>query len=117
MTKIYTLATCTTSQRILKEIAPGPEFEMQNIKEEGITPEQLEELYQMAGSYEALFSKRALKYKEWGLNKMTLTEADYRRYILEEYTFLKRPVIVAGKEIFIGNAPKVVEAAKRAIQG
>ncbi|MDX2247807.1 MAG: ArsC/Spx/MgsR family protein [Bacteroidia bacterium] len=116
MTKIYTLANCTTSQRILKEIGPGPEFVFQNIKEDKITPEQLDELYRMVGSYEALFSKRALKYKDWGLNKMTLTEDDYRRYILEEYTFLKRPVIVSGKKIFIGNAPKVVEAAKKALK-
>ncbi|MEZ4827403.1 MAG: ArsC/Spx/MgsR family protein [Bacteroidia bacterium] len=117
MNKIYTLANCTTSQRILKDINPGPEFVFQNIKEENITPEQLDELYRMAGSYEALFSKRALKYKEWGLNKMDLSEEDYRRYILEEYTFLKRPVIINGEEIFIGNAPKVVEAAKKAISG
>ena len=57
----------------------------------------------MAGSYEALFSRRALKYKSLGLKDMNLGEKDYRKYILEEYTFLKRPVIINGKEIFIGS--------------
>jgi len=32
--------------------------------------------------------------------------------ILEEYTFLKRPVIVDGDTVFVGNAKKVVAAAK-----
>lgn len=114
-TKIYYLATCSTCAEILKTWNPKPDVVMQDIKTEAITPAQLEEMYKMAGSYEALFSRRALKYKEWGLAKMSLGEADYRRYILEEYTFLKRPVAIVGKEIFIGNTPKVVEAARVAL--
>jgi arsenate reductase len=67
---------------------------------------------ELAGSYEALFSRRALKYREWGLNEKQLSEKEYRQYILDEYTFLKRPVVINGKDIFIGNAPKIVAAAK-----
>jgi len=66
----------------------------------------------LAGSYEALFSRVAMKYRSMGLNEMELTEKDYRKYILEEYTFLKRPVVVNEDKIFIGNSKKVVEAAK-----
>jgi arsenate reductase len=51
----------------------------------------------------------ALKYKT--LDPKPATEAEYKKLILEEYTFLKRPVIVSGKAIFIGNAKKTVEAA------
>ena len=69
------------------------------------------------GSYEALFSKRAMKYKSMGLNEMNLTEEDYKKYILEEYTFLKRPFIILGDQVFIGNAAKTVEAAKQAYHG
>ena len=85
-------------------------FTLQDIKTEPITAKQLDELKKMAGSYEALFSKVALKYRSLGLNEMTLTEKDFRKYILQEYTFLKRPVIVMDKAIFIGNAPKTVKA-------
>lgn len=110
MRKIYHLATCGTCQRILKEITKLKSFELQDIKTEAITPAQLDEMKKLAGSYEALFSRIALKYRSLGLNNMALTEKDYRKYILQEYTFLKRPVMIVGKEIFIGNAPKVTAA-------
>ena len=108
--KIYHLANCGTCQRILKEVPKLKRFALQDIKTEAITPAQLDALKKMTGSYEALFSKIALKYRSLGLNQMKLTEKDYRKYILEEYTFLKRPVMIAGKDIFIGNAPKVTAA-------
>lgn len=73
-------------------------------------------MHALAGSYEALFSRRALKYRELGLNEKTLSEKEYKKYILKEYTFLKRPVLIFNDEIFIGNAPKVVAAAKAFLQ-
>jgi arsenate reductase len=116
MKKIYHLGNCTTCQRILKELNPGKEFVSQEIKTERITPVQLDEMKSLAGSYESLFSRVALKYRSLGLNAMKLEEKDYRKYILEEYTFLKRPVIIIGKQIFIGNSPKNIAAAKAAMK-
>lgn len=116
MKKIYHLTHCTTCQRILKEVKPGKEFVLQDIKTEPITAEQLDEMAKMAGSYEALFSRIALKFRSWKLNEKTLSETDYRDYILKEYTFLKRPVFIIGKEIFIGNSPKNVQAVKNALK-
>jgi len=110
MKKIYHLANCTTCQRILKEVRPGKDFILQDIKSEPITEKQLDEMAKMAGSYEALFSRIALKYRSMGLNEKQLTEKDYRKYILQEYTFLKRPVFIIDKEIFIGNSPKNIAA-------
>lgn len=112
MFKIYHLGNCSTCQRILAELAPGPEVILQEIKSEPITEEQIEQMHSLAGSYESLFSRRAMKYRSMGLNEMELTEEDYRKYILEEYTFLKRPVMVFGDSIFIGNTKKTVAAAK-----
>lgn len=110
---MYHLANCTTCQAIIKETKMDKKgFEMQDIKTEKISPVQLEEMKRLAGSYEALFSRRAIKYKEMGLKDKKLTEDDYRRLILEEYTFLKRPVTINGKKIFIGNDKKTVEALK-----
>lgn len=110
--KIYHLGNCTTCQRILKEIKPSKDFVLQDIKTELITEEQIDEMKEMAGSYEALFSRIALKFRAWKLNEKKLTEKDYRKYILEEYTFLKRPIIINNDKIFIGNSPKNVAAAK-----
>lgn len=113
MHKIYYLSTCDTCARIMKELKITKKaFNMQDIKTEKITPEQLDEMKAMSGSYESLFSRVALKFRAWGLNKKELTEKDYRKYILEEYTFLKRPVLIIGKKIFIGNAPSTVDTAK-----
>lgn len=107
---IYYLGTCSTCERILKEIPNLKSFTMREIKGDPITPKELDDMKKLAGSYEALFSRIALKYRALGLGKMTLTERDYRKYILEEYTFMKRPVMIIEKEIFIGNAPKVTAA-------
>lgn len=115
MRKIYHLANCGTCQRIIKELGGLEDFEKQNIKEEKITPAQLEEMKEKSGSYESLFSRRAMKYKSLGLKDKNLTEEDYKNYILEEYTFLKRPVILIDDEIFVGNSKKVVAAASEKV--
>jgi arsenate reductase (glutaredoxin) len=113
MKKMYHLSTCTTSQAIIKETAIDKKgFEMQDIKFEKITPAQLDEMKKIAGSYEALFSRRALKYKELGLKNKKLEEQDYRKLILDEYTFLKRPVVIINDKIFAGSEKKTVEALK-----
>jgi len=88
-------------------------FELQDIKTEPITADQLDEMKALAGSYEALFSRRAMKYKSMGLSDKNLTEADYRQLILAEYTFLKRPVFIFEEAIFIGSARKTVEALQK----
>ena len=111
MKKIYHLSNCNTCQNIISQIKPSEETILQDIKIENIDPTTLDWLKDKVGSYEALFSKRAIKYRSLGLNDMNLTEEDYRKYILEEYTFLKRPFMINGEDVFIGNAKKDVEAA------
>ena len=109
MHKIYTLSTCDTSRKILKPIVLT-DFIVKDIKKESITSDELDELKKLAGSYEALFSRRSRSYIALGLKEKKLSEEDYRNYILEDYTFLKRPVVLVGDEIFIGNSKKNVEA-------
>lgn len=117
MKKMYHLAHCTTCQAIIKETGIDKlPVTFQNIREEKITAAQLEEMKKLAGSYEALFSRRALKYKEMGLKDRQLTEKDYRDLILQEDTFLKRPVTILGNRIFIGNDRKTVASLKDALK-
>jgi len=116
MKKIYHLATCSTCQRIISELELSADIEKQDIKTEKITLAQLTEMAQLSGSYESLFSRRAIKYKQLGLQNLQLNEEDYKNYILEEYTFLKRPVLILNDKIFIGNSKKTVESAKLALQ-
>ena len=113
MKKAYHLAQCSTCQRILEEV--NWQGESQNIREEKITEHQIDEMAALSGSYEALFSRRAMKYKSMGLKEKSLTENDYKRLILEEDTFLKRPVFIIDNSIFIGNSKKTVEALKKSL--
>ncbi|MGB0167213.1 MAG: arsenate reductase family protein [Luteibaculum sp.] len=112
MRKIYYLGTCSTCKRIIKELALNDEFLMREIKSNPISNKELEEMHKLSGSYESLFSRKAMKYRVMGLHEKQLQEADYMQLILEEYTFLKRPVILIDGEIFIGNSKATVAAAK-----
>jgi len=105
MKKIYFLKTCDTCKRILRSI-PLNGFTLQDIKSDPITNQQLKEMKELAGNYESLFSRRAKKYKAMDLKNQTLTEIDYKQLILDEYTFLKRPVIIIEDKIFIGSSQK-----------
>ena len=111
MKKIYHLKTCDTNRRILKEMDTTG-YILQEIKTDPITVKQLEELFSLTKSYEVLFSRRAKKYKEMDLKNQVLTETDYRQLILDEYTFLKRPVILNEKEVYAGNTKKRVDFIK-----
>lgn len=116
MKKIYHLGTCSTCQAIIKETRIKDKgFALQDIKLEKITPAQLDEMKAMSGSYESLFSRRAIKYRERNLGDKTLNEKDYRQLILDECTFLKRPVVVIDKQIFVGSEKKTVAALKKAL--
>ena len=107
MKKIYFLKTCDSCLRILKQIDTSA-FILQEIKTNPITVVQLKDMYKLSKSYEALFSRRAKKYSQMDLKNQQLTETDYKQLILDDYTFLKRPVVIDGDKIFIGNSKKVV---------
>jgi arsenate reductase len=63
-----------------------------DIKQDPLTAEELEEMYQLSGSYEALFSKKAQLYKSMNLKDKSLTEEDYKKHFRTLY-FLSRPVL------------------------
>ena len=108
--KAYILSSCSTCSRIMNEV--DWKGEIHDIKTEGVPEQLLDELKEAHGSYESLFSRRAMKYKSMGLKEKKLDEADYKKLILEEYTFLKRPVFKVGTHTFVGNSKKVVESLK-----
>jgi len=85
------------------------DYILQEIKTEPITVKQLDEIHLLTNSYEVLFSRRAKKYKQMDLKNQELTEKDFRQLILDEYTFLKRPVIIHNNEVYVGNTKKRVD--------
>jgi arsenate reductase (glutaredoxin) len=111
----YYLSTCNTCQRIMDELDLPDDVERREIKSQPLTEAEVDHLQTLAGAYEHLFSRRARKFRQWGLHERSLDEAAYRHYLLEDYTFLKRPVLVVEDRIFIGNAKQVVAEAKAAL--
>ncbi|ANQ48765.1 arsenate reductase [Flammeovirga sp. MY04] len=115
MTKIYHLSTCSTCKRIIEEIGKDKFDKFQDIKTEAITSDQLDAMKALSGSYESLFSRRSRQFRPMGLHEKELSEEDYKSLILQEYSFLKRPVIIADNQIFVGNSKKEVEKAKASL--
>jgi arsenate reductase len=104
MNKIYYLASCDTCRKIIKSLPIDNNLTFHDIKQNPITLEELEEMQQLSGSYEALFSKKAQLYKSTDLKNKSLIEADFKKYIMEHYTFLSRPVFIINGKIYIGNS-------------
>jgi arsenate reductase len=116
MIKVYHLSTCGTCKKIIQRLELPADAQLQDIKKTSITPEQLDEMRRISGSYESLFSRKSLKYRPMGLHERVLTEDDYRQLILAEYSFLKRPVVMVDDQIFIGNAEKTILEAEKALR-
>ena len=103
MDKIYYLASCDTCRKIIKTLPKDHNLTFHDIKQDPITVLELEKMRELSGSYESLFSKKAQLYKSLDLKNKSLTEEEYKKYILEHYTFLSRPVFIIKNKIYIGN--------------
>ncbi len=114
MKKVYYLSTCSTCKRIMKDLDLS-NFTLQDIKSSPITPAQIQYIYGLKASYEAIFSKRAQKYQTMSLKDKNLQEEDFRELILQEYTFLKRPIFIFDKAIFVGNSKENIRALKETL--
>ncbi|OUL62159.1 arsenate reductase family protein [Flavobacterium sp. AJR] len=115
MNKIYYLASCDTCRKIIKGLPKDNDLVFHDIKQNPITETELEEMHQLSGSYEALFSKKAQLYKSMDLKNKSLTEADFKKYILEHYTFLSRPVFIIDEKIYIGNSQQNILQVMRVL--
>ncbi|MCU4177618.1 hypothetical protein J1N11_21225 [Marinilabiliaceae bacterium N1Y90] len=82
------------------------DFEVIDVKANPLSINTIDELARLAGGYEVIFNKQSRKYREHGLAHKELGEQDYRQYLSQEYTFLKRPVFVVGRKLFAGNNKK-----------
>ena len=107
----FYLKSCDTCLKILKQL-PQNKLNLVNIKEYPLKAEQLEYLHSFSHSYESLFNFRAQKLKLLTAQEKPVGEEDFKKYLLEDYTYLKRPVILVEDKIFIGNSPQNIEQLK-----
>ena len=113
--KIYYLASCDTCRKIIKSLPKNNTLVFHDIKQDPITVAELEEMHSLSGSYEALFSKKAQLYKSMDLKNKSLTEDDFKKYLLEHYTFLSRPVFIINDQIYIGNSQQNIIQVLKAL--
>jgi arsenate reductase (glutaredoxin) len=116
MDKIYYLASCDTCRKIIKSLPKGINLAFHDIKQDPISVQELEKMRELSGSYEALFSKKAQLYKSMDLKNKNLTEDDYKKYILEHYTFISRPVFIIQDKIYIGNTQQNMLQVMKALE-
>ena len=107
MRRIYHLSTCSTNKRILSQINTNG-VELINIKSQHISEEDLDFMYKHTGSYEALFNKKAQKYKAMPASEKPVKDEDYKGLILSDYTFLKRPAAILDDQVIAGSTPESV---------
>jgi arsenate reductase (glutaredoxin) len=110
--RVYGLPHCSTCQKALAFLVERgvPVESFRDVKAEPLSRAEVEELARMVGGAEALFSKRAMKYRAMGLHEQTLSEDDLLRLMAEEYTFVTRPVIVRVDRATAGFSQKRIEA-------
>lgn len=90
-------STCVKAQQYLLDRGVTIEKYI-NVKEESVGKARLKELSTLVGGVGALFSKRAMKYRAMGLHEIELSEDDMLAHMAQEYTFIKRPVIVTDDD-------------------
>lgn len=115
--KVYYLANCDTCRKIIKQLPADNNLVFHDIKQNSISETNLDEMYSLSNSYEKLFSKKAQLYKSLDLKNKNLVEADFKKYILDHYTFLSRPVFIINNQIYIGNSQNNVTEVLKVLQG
>lgn len=115
MRKIWHLQTCDTCRKIIGANPALQSIESQELKSAPPTPEQIDGLAKLAGSYAAIFNYRSQMLKGVA-DRKALTENQLREYLINHYSCLKRPLVVVGTELYAGNAAATVKAAVQAIE-
>lgn|SRR5690606_38638826 len=101
---LYWLPNCSTCQKAVRWLdRRGIQvMNFRDIKEDRLSREEVEKLVEMAGEPADLFSKRAIKYREMKLNEREVSREEMLDLMTDEYTFIKRPVMVIGNAAVAG---------------
>ncbi len=109
---VYWLPHCTTCQKAVAYLHDKgvPIRSFRDLKAQPLERAEVEELARKVGGAEALFSRRAMKFRKLGLHEQQLSDDDLLRLMAEEYTFVTRPVIVRGDRATAGFSARRVDA-------
>jgi arsenate reductase len=111
MVTLYWMPNCSTCQKAdahLRENARAI-ANYRDIKAEPLSREEVEQLAKAVGGIGELFSRRARKYRSLGLHERELSHEEMLDLMAEEYTFIKRPVLVQGERAVAGFSPRTYD--------
>ena len=109
MKKLYYLSTCDTCKKIIKTWSPLKTIVLIDLKKNPINEVDLNELYKLSKSYEVVFNKRALLFREYKKKNPSPIEKDYKKLILTHYSYLKRPILIINDTLVAGNSEKSIK--------
>ncbi|MFN3917159.1 MAG: arsenate reductase family protein [Flavobacteriales bacterium] len=111
-TFIY-LKTCDTCRKILAAINLPSYYTLREIKTTPLNTSEIEFLGKLQGSYVDLINKRAQKFQTEPYSSIVLNEKTAKKLLAEDYTFLKRPILVTEGKMVAGNGKSEVELMKK----
>lgn len=111
------LKTCDTCRKILNEIKLPQPFHLREIKSNPLTADEIQQLGKLSGSFVSLINKRAQKFKQPPYAALALNEATAKELLAADYTFLKRPILLAKGKLIAGNSKADIEAMKELLHG
>jgi arsenate reductase len=111
-TFIY-LKTCDICRKILAAINLPDHYTLREIKSSPLNADEIEFLGKRQGSYLDLVNRRAQKFKVEPYNSIELNEESAKNLLAEDYTFLKRPILVTDEKLVAGNGKSEIELMKQ----
>ena len=104
----YWLPHCSTCRKAVEylETNGATIAESRDIKSNPLSRSEVQNLAEMVGGASELFSRRAIKYRAMTLNERVLSSEEMIELMAEEYTFIKRPVVVSEGHAVSGFTPK-----------
>lgn len=101
-------STCKKAKAWLEE--KGFEIDShRDLKADKLKRSEVLKLAGKTGGAAALFSKRAIKYRTMKLSQRELSDSEMLDLMADEYTFIKRPVLVLGDRAIAGFSAKRYE--------
>jgi arsenate reductase len=106
--QLYRLPSCSTCKKAAQflENQNVKITDFHNLKENPLSRDEIEKLAEKVGGADALFSRRAQKYRGMKLNERELSNAEMLDLMASDYTFIKRPVLVSGEKAIAGFSEK-----------
>lgn len=103
--KIYIKSTCTTCRKAIKILNENDtDYEAVNYFEKPLNKKELTELVKKLGiPAKDLLRKNEKKYKELGLSKKDLTDAEIIDLLVKNPDLIQRPIVRKGEKVILAR--------------